>query len=376
MSAVVAALLASCGLTDALGDDDAGEQTAVVGVLVPDDGPQAADGEGVQAAVDLALDETTSDLTGWTVETVPIAEGDDQAAIADDVTELIEGDAVAIVGGLTTPAVRAVQPVTDAEQVLFVSPADVDVTHTRGADVENPLRPYPTYFRTAVTDESAAEALVRHARTSLQAEKLAVVDGGDPAETGAFMDAIGDDGPAVAGSAGDAAAVGDLVGRMESSSVEAVFVAGSPNVAGALAEQISGAGLDITVLGTSAVNDDAYTAGDHGDGTVTAQPPELEPTAGYRPDSLDAELGDAGLGEYGAAAYDAATAIGTVLSRCLPPSSTAVDAREGCAGEMMQIEFAGVTGDVAFDEFGDRAGGVVELEVLREGRWEPLAGAG
>lgn len=379
---LAAATLASCGMVEALGDDDAGAQSATVGVLVPREGWQAADGAGVLAAVRLAIAETADDIGGWTVEVVAVDEGDD-ADDADDavaaVEELVDADVVAVIGGLSTAAVRAVQPVLDQASVPFVSPADVDPTHTRGADPHAPLRPYGSYFRTAVTDEPPAATLARYAVVGLGVEKALVVDGGDAAEAEHFAQALDEAGGASVGSvrAGGVTAIANAVHLAQQEEAEAVFVAGAPSVASVFAEQAQSVELDVQLLGTTSMRDDEFVgrAGDAGDGAVTVVPPSLTPTAGVVPQRLAAGLeaaGEAEPGEFGAAAYDAGAAVGAVLSRCLPPASSASSARRGCAGEMVQVDFAGVTGEVAFDEFGDRLGGVSRVEILRDGEWTPV----
>ncbi|TDE00197.1 ABC transporter substrate-binding protein [Jiangella asiatica] len=371
---VSATLLASCGMVSALGDDDAGEQSATVAVLVPASGWQEADGAGVLAAVEAAIGATADDIGGWTVEVAAVDENG--AELGDEVGELVDGDLIAVIGGLSTEAVRAVQPVLDDESVLFVSPADVDPVHTRGANPSAPLRPYRSYFRTAVGDESPAAALGRYAVTGLAASAVAVVDGGDAREAAAFADAVGAAGGEVV-ARGTVADVAAVVTAAEEDGARAVFVSGTSNAATETAEEVRRTGLDATLLGAAAFEADDSDSGDDGvpegvrDGAVTATTAELDPTRGASlPSNADTGT-DAGA--YGAAAYDAATAVGTVLDRCLPPASSASAARRGCVGEMVQLDFAGVTGEVAFDAFGDRDGGTVAFSVLRDGRWRPVA---
>lgn len=352
-----AALLTSCGMVSALGDEDAGAQTATVAVLVPESGAASAEGEAVLAAVERAIGETADDIGGWTVDVVAVDDGAGDSATAVEVaTELVDGDTIAVIGGLSTATVRAVQPVFDDESVLFVSPADVDPTHTRGADPSAPLRPYRSYFRTAVGGETPAAALGRYAVTGLGADAVAVVDGGDPGEVRAFSTAVDDAGGRVVAS-GSAQRVADVVRTAKDEGATAVYVAGPAEVGVAVADEVRRAGLDAELLGTSAVRGDEFVqaAGTAGEGAVTVASGELEPN-----DPADA-------------AHDAGTAIGTVLTRCLPPASSASSARRGCVGEMAQLDFAGRTGDVTFDEFGDRVGGVPELSVLRNGQWQPVA---
>lgn len=359
-----AALLSSCGMLGALGDDDAGAQTATVGVLVPETGWQQADGEAVLAAVRAAVEETAGDIGGWTVEVVAVDEGEKGEAAADAVTELVDGDAVAVVGGLNTAAVRAAQPILDGDDVLFVSPADVVPAHTLGADPSAPLRPYRSYFRTAVGAEAPAAALARYAVSGLGAQNVAVVDGGDAAEAQAFAAAVDELGGKVVASGADVAAV---VAKAKAEGATAVFVAGDREVAVQTDRQVRASGLEATLLGATAFGGDF--ADDAADGAVRAQPAELDATAGVRSGRLAEDLG-VPLGEFGAAAYDAGTAVGTVLARCLPPASSASSARRGCLGEMRQLDFAGATGEVSFDEYGDRSGGGVRFSVLREEAWE------
>ena len=45
------------------------------------------------------------------------------------------------------------QPVLSGSQITQVSPANTNPTLTKGADLANPKRPYPGYFRTAATDD-------------------------------------------------------------------------------------------------------------------------------------------------------------------------------------------------------------------------------
>ena len=60
---------------------------------------------------------------------------------------------VAVVGTLNSSVSQSVQPVLSGAQITQVSPANTNPTLTKGADLANPKRPYPTYFRTCTTDD-------------------------------------------------------------------------------------------------------------------------------------------------------------------------------------------------------------------------------
>jgi branched-chain amino acid transport system substrate-binding protein len=94
-------------------------------------------------------------------------------------------------------------------------------------------------------------------------------------------------------------------------------------------------------------------------------------------DDLTARLAAQSLpppGPYGAAAYDAGMALAQVLSRCLPPEDSAARARAGCVGEMDQVSFPGLTGQVDFDRFGERTGGRPVAYEVRDGAWVEIGG--
>ncbi|MGH8826684.1 MAG: ABC transporter substrate-binding protein, partial [Jiangellaceae bacterium] len=169
--------LSSCGLDEnAVGNEEAGPQRAKVVILVPGGESATGTAAGVIDSARVALEQGLDDLAGWSVQVEAVDDGADPRHVAESI---VDDDVVAVIGGLSGGTVRAVQPVLDAAEVIFVSPADVDPTHTRGADQTAPLRPYQTYFRTAVDAAEPAEALTRFAVRALAASRVAVFDGGD-----------------------------------------------------------------------------------------------------------------------------------------------------------------------------------------------------
>lgn len=375
--ATLAALVAisSCGLSEgAVGDEDTGPQPAKVVILVPGGESATGTAAGVVDSARVALEGGLGDLAGWRVEVEVIDDGPDPRSTAESI---VADDVVAVIGGLSTSTVRAVQPVFDAADVIFVSPADVDPTHTRGADQNAPLRPYHSYFRTAVGGADPTDVLTGYGIGALGASQVAVVDGGDAAEAAQFATSARRQGAEVAltgatGAAGEQ--VTTLVAAAKAADVDAVLVSGAAEQAAAVATEIDSIGWDAAVLLGESVDREAFLdlAGAAAEGAVSVAPAELPGTVGVQPDALTAALSSTDArdpGRYGAAAFDAGTAVATVLSRCLPPASSARSAREGCLGEMDEVSFAGVTGSVAFDEYGDRLGGVTEILVASGDGW-------
>jgi ABC-type branched-subunit amino acid transport system substrate-binding protein len=365
---MVAALLSSCGLIeDALGEDEAGPQTGEVVVLLAGGPAGARVNEGVVDAVEQAVADAAGEIADWDVVVVPVEDDRDAQSMRDIAEEIADGDAVAVIGGLSTSTIRTAQPIFDQASLLFVSPADVDPAHTRGADPADPLRPYGTYYRTAVPGGDGLETLARYAVKGRQAAEVAVVDAGDKSVADRFTRAVRSLGAtvSVAGSAADAQAVSTLVDAAREAEADAVFVSGDAEPAAAVVREIADSDLDAEVFVAPGLASPEFVdaAGTGSDGVVSVRAAELD-------DSADVELpavGDAG--RYAAAAFDAGTAVGTVLARCLPSASTPSAARQGCVSEMSEVTFAGVTGDVEFDAHGDRVGGSPELLVVRGGEW-------
>ncbi|MGH8773646.1 MAG: ABC transporter substrate-binding protein [Jiangellaceae bacterium] len=377
--ALAVTTLVGCGVGDLVaGADESIPKVAKIVVLVPGEGTLAGAGSGVLGAVELAVNKISAVIPGWTVEVVAAADGGDGADLAA-VAETLAGDdeVAAVIGGLSSESVRAVQPVLAAATIPFVSPADVAPEHTRGADPAAPMRPYSTYFRTAVTGGDPVTAAAGYAVHGLGASRVAIVDGGMPAEAARFgrlVRGLGADVVATSTATADGAGVDPVIAAAVDEGAGAVYVSGDAALAATVAKKIAGTELDARVLGGVGMHTDAYlsAAGTAADGTVVFVAPTLDGPDSAAQADLEARLAEQGLaapGPYAAAAYDAGSALVQVLSRCLPPEDTAAGAREGCLGEMDQLSFAGVTGTVAFDRYGDRAGSHPVAFEVRDGEW-------
>jgi branched-chain amino acid transport system substrate-binding protein len=372
-------ILAGCGMVgDALGgEEDAGPHVAKIVVLVPSATNQAAAGQSVLDAVQLAVAEAAVAIPGWTVEVIAVEDpGDAEVGeVADQLTD--DDDVAAVVGGLSSSVVRAVQPVLAGASIPFVSPADVEAEHTRGADPASPLRPYDSYFRTAVPGGDPIAAAAEYAVKGLNASAVAVVDGGSTDEAAQFTAEATKRGTDVlaSGAAGaDGAGIDQVIATAVEQQVRAVYVAGDAAVAAATAKKLAGTGLDARLLGGPAIRTEEFisAAGTAAEGAVAVLAPTIRPPTATVVDDLTSRLaaqGASAAGAFGAAAYDAGTALSQVLAQCLPPENSAAEAREGCVGEMSQLSFPGVTGEVAFDRYGERLGGRPEAFVVRDGVW-------
>jgi ABC-type branched-subunit amino acid transport system substrate-binding protein len=413
----VSLALASCGVLDQLGGGDGPIQLdAKVAVLVPEG---TASGEGVVAAVEAAIAERTAEIPNWTVVVEVVDDVAEDDELADVARQIVSDNVVAVIGGLSTDVVRAVQPVFDSAKLLFLSPADAVPEHVRGADPANPLRPYTTYFRTTVESDTPVRELARHAAGTLGLTDVAVIDAGDPGEADQFAatfrelggdalrvderdraegdvsgdensgddDGVGADGPDNDAGEGADAGEGDvgaspdddvveMLAQARDEGAEAVFVSGRAHVAARVADEIANQGLDMRLLGGSvlAADDFLAEAGSSAEGALSVVAGDLAEADGEPPSELAElyETANSAPGAYGTAAFDAGYAVGDVLTRCLPPADSARSARLGCVGELAEVSFAGLTGEVAFDEFGDRMGSAPVIVTVRGGVWTPV----
>jgi branched-chain amino acid transport system substrate-binding protein len=383
--AALSTVLAGCGTVgDLLGaGTDTGPRTAEVVVLVPAAGKQAEAGAGVLEAVRLAVGDSEFATPGWSVDVVEVDDAGDPQRAAEVADEVAADDRVAaVVGGLSAQVVRAVQPVLAGASVPFVSPADVAPEHTRGADPASPLRPYVSYFRTALAGGDPVAVAADYAVTGLEARRVAVVDGGAGPDADRFRvqaEKLGAEIVAFGTAGRDGAGIDAVLTAAVSHQAGVVYVAGDAELAGQVARRLAGTGLAATLVGRASLRSEEFmaAAGAAADGAVAVVGPRV---AGPRQlgGDLTARLADAGIdvpGPFAAAAYDAGAAVAQALSRCLPGQNTAVQARARCVGELERVSFRGVTGEVSFDRYGDRTGAVPAVYEVRDGAWHEVGAA-
>lgn len=158
--------------------------------------------------------------------------------------------------------------------------------------------------------------------------------------------------------------------------VAAVYVAAGSDTVASVARTVASAGWVVPLVGPGALREGGFieAAGPAAESVVATTSTATGATAEPSSD-LAARTSAAGLddpGPFGAAAYDAATAVLDAMSRCLPSADSVVDAREGCVAEMSQVSIPGETGPVAFTEYGERAAPAPVLWQVRAGTWVPV----
>jgi branched-chain amino acid transport system substrate-binding protein len=173
-----------------------------------------------------------------------------------------------------------------------------------------------------------------------------------------------------------AAEPGDIASGLSiarESDAGAVYVAGAAEFAAAVTTEVVRSGLDAWVIGGADLHDDDFltAAGSTSSRSVAIVPATLDTTINR------AVPGLADAGRFGAAAYDAGSAVAVALDHCLPPvrEGRASAARTGCVAELGAVSLEGVTGELAFDRFGDRHGAWPSAYVVLNGEWQEVGGA-
>jgi branched-chain amino acid transport system substrate-binding protein len=389
-SLLVASLaLAGCGTR---GGDDGGDtgsgssdnKVAKIGVISPMSGDLSALGLGIKNSVDLAVNQANESgaIPGWTLQ---VEVGDDQATpdVGKNAATKLSSDAevVAVVGTLNSSVAQSVQPVLASANILMVSPANTNPSLTQGADfATDPQRAYPNYFRTCTTDSIQGPFAARYLYEKAGIKEVATVHDKKTYGQG-LVEAFSAEYEKLGGKIVAAETINPdddkydaVISKIKPSKPGAVYYGGEYPQAGPFSQQMKAAGLNVPLMGGDGIFSGEFVklAGATADG-------DLATSVGAPIDSLDSakafvEAYDAagyseGYEAYGAYAYDAANAIIEALKTALPEAESAEAARQGAIDAMSSVSFDGVTGKVAFDEFGDTTSKVLTVYEVQGGEW-------
>ena len=385
-SLLVASLaLAGCGSrsddTEGTDTGSAENKVAKIGVIAPLSGDLAALGKGIQNSVDLAIRQANEAKTipGWTLE---LAAEDDQATPdvgKNAATKLAaDKDVVGVVGTLNSSVAQSVQPVLAAANIVQVSPANTNPSLTQGADFATaPKRTYPTYFRTCTTDSVQGPFAARYLFETAGIKEVATVHDKKTYGQG-LVEAFTAEFEKLGGKIVAAETINPdddqydaVLRQIKPSNPKTVYYGGEDP------QQMKAAGLNVPLMGGDGIYSGEFIklAGATAEG-------DLATSVGAPTDTLEsakdfiAAYEAAGFAEpyeaYGAYAFDAANAIIQALKVSLASADSAEAARQATVDAMANVSFDGVTGAVAFDEFGDTTSRVLTVYGVKGGKWEAV----
>ena len=388
-SLMVAALaLSACGSrSDSGTGTTSGDKVAIIGVMAPLSGDLSALGLGIQHSVELAVKQAndTKAIPGWTLK---VEAKDDEAKpdVGKNAATALaaEANVAGVVGNLNSSVAQSTQPVLATAKIVQVSPANTNPTLTQGADFKTaPKRTYDTYFRTCTTDAIqgpfAAQYMFKAGITKVATihDKKAYGQGLVEAFTGEFTK--------LGGTVVDAETINpddsnysSVITKIKPKGPQGVYYGGEYPQAGPLSQQMKAAGLNVPLMGGDGIYDPKFivlagttSAGDLAT-SVGAPTDQLAAGKKFLADYAAAGYKDPAAA-YGAYSFDAANAIINALKVSLKDAKDVASVRQATIDALGKVSFEGVTGKVAFDQYGDSTSRVLTVYKVVSGAWAPVS---
>ncbi|MGW2324615.1 branched-chain amino acid ABC transporter substrate-binding protein [Streptomyces sp. NPDC001700] len=383
--------LSACGSRGQNDSEDKDKKTTVViGVDAPLTGSLSALGQGIKNGVDLAAKVATkqNEVPGVTFKIKPY---DDQAVPSSgkqNATSMVDDDAIlGTVGPLNSGVAQSMQGVFAKADLAEVSPANTNPALSQGDAwaTGKKSRPFKTYFRTATTDIIQGRFAAQYFYKDAKKRKVFVVD--DKQTYGAglakiFAEEFKSLGGKVVGT--DHLTVKEtdfsgIAGKVKSTGADSVYFGGQYPEGGLLSDQIKQAGAKVPVMGGDGLYDPAFikASGTSNEGdlaTSVGYPVEQLASAKTFVKNYAAENYKDPYGAYGGYSYDAAWAIIQAVKAVVADNDGKVpdDARAKVTEALGKVSFDGVTGKVAFDEYGDTTNKQLTVYQVKNGAWKSV----
>ncbi|WP_327250504.1 bifunctional serine/threonine-protein kinase/ABC transporter substrate-binding protein [Streptomyces sp. NBC_01244] len=360
--------------------------TVVIGVDAPLSGGLSAMGVGMKNSADLAVrtSNRAKHVPGVNFEIKAL---DDEAAPAKgrpNATRFIDDEKVlGVVGPLTSGVAKTMAEPLGLANLVNVSPANTDPVLTLGPHWAkgSKSRPYTSYFRTVATDVDQGPFAARYLHDEAGKRKLYLISDasayGDGLTSG-FSAAFAKLGGTVVGTDQVDPAQDDfsyLASQIRGSGADALYFGGYYDTAGPLSEQLKQAGVTIPLMGGDGIFDQQFlTANTKAEGdlaTGIGVPAEdLEKGPDFLSQYQEAGYPEA-AGAYGPYAYDATWAVIEAVKAVVEAhgGTLPADARAKMSQAVSGLAFDGITGRVAFDEYGDAVNRQLTVYAVKAGSW-------
>jgi branched-chain amino acid transport system substrate-binding protein len=379
--------LTACG-SESSGNSGSGSKTLTIGVIAPLSGDLSAVGNGIKNGVDLAIKQANANKTIKGVTLKLDAEDDTaKAEVGAQVASKLVADSsvVGVVGPLNSSVAKSTAPVLSKANLAAISPSNSNVDLTgRGvlATGGTQVRPYKSYFRVCATDDIQGPFAADYALKDLGKKTIAFVHDKKAYGQGlaeAFAKQAKADGASVLPT--ETINPGDkdfsaVVTKLKAEKPDFLFYGGEYPEASLLTKQLKAGGLNIPLMGG-----DGVQAADYIKIAGASATGDFATALGAPTDSLDsakqflADYKAAGYAEpadpYGAAAYDAANAIIKALAKAAGENKSGQELRDEVTKEVQDSDFAGVTGQISFDQFGDTNSKVLTVYTVKGGAFVP-----
>jgi len=269
-------------------------------------------------------------------------------------------------------------------KIVQVSPANTNPTLTQGADFKTaPKRTYATYFRTCTTDAVQGPFAARYLFQKAGIKKVATVHDKKAYGQG-LVEAFTGEFTKLGGTVVDAETINPddsnyqaVISKMKPAAPGAVYYGGEYPQAGPLSQQMKAAGLNVPLMGGDGIFDPKFIvlggATSAGDLATSVGAPTDQLAAGK---TFLADYAAAGYKEpaaaYGAYSFDAANAIINALKVSLKGAKDVASTHQATIDALGKVSFEGVTGHVAFDQYGDSTSRVLTVYKVVGTAWTPV----
>ncbi|MFD6549894.1 ABC transporter substrate-binding protein [Streptomyces sp. NPDC058398] len=360
--------------------------TVVIGVDAPLTGGMSSMGLGIRNSADLAVKTANKKkvVPGVTFQIKSLDDAADPAKGQENAASFVsDARTLGVVGPLNSSVARTLVPPLAQADLVNISPGNTAPETTLGPDwaAGTKSRPHDTYFRTVATDVDQGPFAARYLHTEGGKSKVYVIDDRSLYGTGltaGFTAEFKKLGGTVVGAeqvVDGQTDFSDLAASVRASGADAVYFGGYYDTAGPLSKELKQAGVRIPLMGGDGMFTEAFlTSGPKADGDLAVNigvPAEELPggadflaryrAAGYTDDA----------NWYGPYAYDATWSIVEAVKALVTANGGTLprDARAKMRPAVSRLDFDGVTGRVAFDEYGDTRNRGLTVCSVSGGRW-------
>ena len=373
---IAAMLFAACGSdepeesTGGEGEGSGATKTVKIGVIAPLSGDLSALGLGIRNGAQLAVDQANEEeaIEGWTIELVAeddTAKADVGAQVATKLAS--DKDVVGVIGTLNSSVALQVAPILEKANIVQVSPANTATELTGRDNLASQTRRYKNYYRVSTTDDIQGPFAANYATEELNAKNVAIIHDKKTYGQGlsdAFKAQFEKNGGKVV--AAETINPGDkdfsaVLSKIKPTNPDLIYYGGEYPEASLVSSQAKQQGIKAPLMGGDGIYSGKFfeTAKEAGVGdlatSVGAPTDELESAKDFvEAYNADPELKKDPYEAYGAYSFDAANVIIEALKESLKDADAIDDAvRSATITAVGKVSFDGVTGKVAFDEFGD-----------------------
>ncbi|MCX5203391.1 branched-chain amino acid ABC transporter substrate-binding protein [Streptomyces sp. NBC_00237] len=393
--AVCAALLVSaCGTRSSGGADaggaSGGETTVAIGFDGPLTGDLSALAIGAKNAAQLAVDQANKNkaVPGVTFVLKSLDDQGQPGTGQQNATKLTgDKQVLGVVGPLNSGVAKSMQMIFEQAKLAVVSPATTSPGLTQGDSwaTGKKERRFTTYFRTATTDAVQGPFAAQHMHDTLGLTKVFVVD--DKKAYGAGLAAtFTAEFKKRGGKVVDTDQINSgekdfssVINKVRNSGAQFVYYGGEYPDAGPLTGQLKKAGVKVPLVGGDGISDANFVklagGGATGDYCTTVGAPLESGAAGktFATAYRAAKFAEP-YGAYGGYAHDSATTLIEAVKAVAGANGGKLpkDARARVTEAVQKVSFAGVTGKVSFDAFGDTTNRQLTVNQVKDGAWTPV----